>query len=91
MDIGQVIWFQRLRTFRLDFEARTKFLSQILFRRGYKKGPLQRQFSKAVEKYIVEFQKWALPIDFKAWFDDIVSTDSNINLDSQISQEILLV
>jgi len=93
---GQVIRFQRLCTFRLDFEARTKFLSQILFQRGYKKGPLQRQFSKAVEKYIIEFQKWALPIDFKVWFDNIVSTGSNISLgsninaDSQTSQQTLL-
>ena len=31
------------------------------------------KFSKAVEKYILEFQKWEIPIDLKSWFNDIVS------------------
>ena len=69
---GQVVRFQRLSTFREHFEERTKFLADILIARGYKRGFLQKQFCRAVNKYISEFQKWALPLDISAWFSQIV-------------------
>ena len=59
-------------TFREHFEERTKFLADILIARGYKRGFLQKQFCRAVNKYISEFQKWALPLDISAWFLQIV-------------------
>ena len=69
---GQVVRFQRLSTFREHFEIRTKFLADILIARGYKRDILQRQFCRAVDKYISEFQKWALPLDISAWFFQIL-------------------
>ena len=51
---GQVIRYQRLTSFKVDFEARTKFLADILLARGYNKKILCSRFSKAVEKYISE-------------------------------------
>ena len=70
---GQLVRFERLCTLRIDFENRTNFLARILMDRGYKRNILKRQFCKAVEKYVMEFQKWALPFSFPAWFDSIVS------------------
>ena len=70
---GQVVRYQRLTSFKVDFEVRTKFLADILLARGYNKKILCSKFSKAVEKYILEFQKWEIPIDLKSWFIDIVS------------------
>ena len=69
---GQVVRFQRLSTFREHFEERVKFLAGILLARGYKRDFLQKQFCRAVGKYISEFQKWALPLDISAWFLQIV-------------------
>ena len=54
-----------------DFEERTKFLLDILVGRGYKMDLLRREFSKAVEKYISEFQRWTIPVNFSSWFDKI--------------------
>ena len=72
---GQIIRFQRLTSFRSDFENRTKFLADILLARGYDMGTLRRQFCRAIEKYTSEFQKWALPLDLVQWFQQIVRPD----------------
>ena len=69
---GQVIRYQRLTSFKVDFEVRTKFLADILLARGYNRKILCNKFTKAVEKYILEFQKWEIPLDLKSWFIDIV-------------------
>ena len=68
---GQVIRFQRLCSFKVDFEIRVKFLATILQNRGYKLAYLQRQFCRAVDRYISEFQRWTLPLDLRSWFSDI--------------------
>ena len=68
---GQVIRFQRLCTYRGSFEERVCFLANILIQRGYVKNLLKNQFCKAVEKYLVEFQKWAIPSRFDQWFFEI--------------------
>ena len=70
---GQVVRFQRLTSHRVDFEVRVKFLYDILRDRDYSKRRLKGQFCKAVERYLVEFQKWSLPLDFQAWFYLIVN------------------
>ena len=80
---GQIVRFQRLCSLRKDFEERSKFLLDILIDRGYKRGLLKREFCKAVEKYLGEFQKWILPVDFKNWFD--LLSNSNYDLPSQDS------
>ena len=69
---GQVVRFQRLTSHRVDFESRVKFLADILIGRNYLKRYLNRQFCKAVEKYLVEFQKWPLPPVLSIWFDNII-------------------
>ena len=58
---GQMVRFQRLCTFRGDFEARARFLLDILKGRGYKLGLLSRQFTRAIGKYISDFQRWDIP------------------------------
>ena len=82
---GQIVRFQRLCTFRSGFEERTKFLAVILISRGYKDRHLCALFCKAVEKYICEFQKWALPLCFNSWFISILNLDAGlVNQDSQL-------
>ena len=68
---GQVIRYQRLCNFLSGFEERTKYLLDILKERGYDVDRLGREFCKAVECYISEFQKWVIPLDFNKWFIDI--------------------
>ena len=68
---GQVIRYQRLCNFLSGFEERTKYLLDILKERGYDVNRLGREFCKAVECYISEFQKWVIPLDFKKWFINI--------------------
>ena len=70
---GQVVRFQRLTSHRVDFEFRVKFLADILLGRRYIRGELKKQFCRAVEKYLVEFQKWPLPSVFSIWFDNIIN------------------
>ena len=69
---GQIIRFQRLCSNLIDFEERIKFLANILLTRGYNKKLLQKQFCKAIEKYIEEFQKWVIPLRFDNWFREIM-------------------
>ena len=69
---GQVVRFQRLCTYREDFELRTRHLLGLLKERGYRVDFLGRQFCKAVNKYISDFQSWELPSNIEAWFRSIV-------------------
>ena len=70
---GQIIRYQRLTSYRIDFEVRTRSLANILLARGYDKNRLRNQFSKAINKYMVEFYKWAIPLNLPLWFDQILS------------------
>ena len=45
----------------------------MLIARGYNRNRLKNQFSKAVNKYIIEFYKWDVPSDLQLWFDRIMS------------------
>ena len=65
---GQLVRFQRLCTYKEDFEFRTRHLLDLLRNRGYEVGLLGRQFCRAVDKYISDFQKWELPSDIREWF-----------------------
>ena len=76
---GQIVRFQRLCSYRQDFEVRAKFLLDILINRGYKLHLLRRQFCRAIEKYISVFQKWDIPLNFKSWFDDISNSNSGLS------------
>ena len=63
---------QRLSSYKADFEVRVKFLADILLVRGYDFRLLRRQFCRALDKYVSEFQKWALPLNLVTWFNQIV-------------------
>ena len=69
---GQVIRIQRLTSLVEDFEARVRFLADILIKRGYCKKSLQKKFSRAIDRYGKEFQKWSLPQDTRYWFFQII-------------------
>ena len=79
---GQVIRFQRLCNYQSDFEERVKFLLDTLLGRGYNFGMLKREFCKSVNKYISEFQRWAIPLDFDKWFINI-----SRNIPSSVSSQ----
>ena len=68
---GQMVRFQRLCTYREDFETRARFLLDILKDRGYSLSLLGRQFSRAIGKYISDFQKWEIPVSIEGWFRNI--------------------
>ena len=69
---GQVIRFQRLTSFRENFEARVRFLASILLNRNYRLNALQVQFCRAIDRYTSEFQKWTIPQDLRSWFREII-------------------
>ena len=64
---GQMVRFQRLCTNREDFESRAGFLLDILRHTGYKLGLLGKQFSRAIGRLTIEFQKWKIPVDSVRW------------------------
>jgi hypothetical protein len=59
---GQVLRYQRLCSTRLDFELRTSLLAEGLMLRNHRRGKLQREFCRVVQKYLGEFYKWVVPI-----------------------------
>ena len=73
---SQIIRFQRLCSDISDFEQRTKHLGLTLKNRGYKLTHLERQFCKAINKYVREFQKWAIPLNLNNWFRQIFNEQS---------------
>ena len=68
---GQMVRFQRLCTYKEDFETRARFLLDILKGRGYSLDLLGRQFSRAIGKYISDFQRWEIPVSIEGWFRNI--------------------
>ena len=65
---GQILRFQRLCMIRSDFEDRTRFLVGTLMNRKFDKGKLMKEFCRVIGKYLVEFQKWQIPINIPHWF-----------------------
>ena len=43
----------------------------ILKGRGYSLDLLGRQFSRAIGKYISDFQRWEIPVSIEGWFRNI--------------------
>ena len=68
---SQIIRFERLCSFRHDFEFRVLHLGKILLSRDYALRRLERLFCKAIGKYAREFQKWSLPPDIRYWFRNL--------------------
>ena len=77
---GQIVRFQRLCNFISDFEERTRFLLNSLLERGYKFNLLRREFCRVIEKYISEFQRWPIPVNFMIWFNNIYNNNNNNNI-----------
>ena len=69
---SQVLRYQRLCSYRIDFEDRCKQLVTILKTRNYELGRLRKEFSRVIEKYQIEFMKWELPQDIASWCIEIV-------------------
>ena len=82
---GQIIRFQRLCSDRSDFELRTRHLGLILKDRGYELKRLEREFCKAISKYVREFQKWAIPDNLNSWFKNILNDQTRITLPQPVS------
>ena len=76
---GQIVRFQRLCSFKHHFEERACFLLKILLERHYNLKFLKREFCKAVEKYISEFQRWAIPVSIHEWFEGLASRINSNN------------
>ena len=72
----------RLCSHRVDFEERVKLLTNSLTNRDYKFSRLRHNFCQVVSKYISEFLKWEIPINFGKWFNRI---NSNYNHGDSIS------
>ena len=71
---GQVLRYQRLCSFRGDFEDRVRILADELLNRGYNRGKLGHQFCRVIGKYMAEFQKWQVPINISNWFNHILTS-----------------
>ena len=64
-------------------------LAEELIGRGYNRGSLGSQFCKVVGKYSAEFQKWQVPVNISAWFDQILNPSPNTNRpDPQIPRHV---
>ena len=54
--------------------------------RSYNLSLLKREFCKAIEKYVSEFQKWVIPVNFGQRFDFI--NLGNLSNEQSVSQII---
>ena len=87
---SQILRYERLCSFLNDFEHRVKTLGDMLIDRGYDKELLGREFTKVVETYRQEFEKWEIPTNIKIWFDNIMNPQiNNITTGSDIPNRIL--
>ena len=80
---SQVLRYERLCSFQLDFESRVRSLGVFLLKRGYRLAVLGREFVKVVRSYRTEFERWSVPTDSKRWFKYIITNlPSNTVTDS---------
>ena len=80
---SQVLRYERLCSFQLDFEFRVRALGKFLLKRGYRLAMLGREFVKVVRSYRTEFERWSVPTDSKRWFKYIITNlPSNTVTDS---------
>jgi hypothetical protein len=84
---GQILRYQRLCSYRVDFEDRCRKLAGELIGRSYNKDSLGVQFCKVVGKYSAEFQKWQIPINISTWFNRILNPDPDPDPDVNINPD----
>ena len=77
---GQVLRYQRLTSYLVDFEDRVRQLACILLGRNYIRSGLRRQFCKVISKYRSEFERWDIPTASGLWFDNIVITSNSLTI-----------
>ena len=77
---SQVLRYQRLCSDLFDFNNRVKILGDILIKRGYKRDLLCKEFIGVINNYKEEFERWELPIDGIAWFNNILTNTINNQL-----------
>ena len=77
---SQVLRYQRLTSYLVDFEDRVRQLAGILLGRNYIRGRLRRQFCKVISKYRSEFERWDIPTVSGLWFDSIVLTCNSLTI-----------
>ena len=74
---SQVLRYQRLCSFKKDFEDRVYSLGKNLEERGYSMTKLGKEFRQVVGKYKLEFEKWEIPINSLSWFKYIFTNPLN--------------
>ena len=74
---SQVLRYQRLCSFRQDFEDRVYLLGKNLEERGYSVTKLGKEFRQVVDNYRLEFEKWDIPINSSSWFRLIFTNPLN--------------
>ena len=77
---SQVLRYQRLSSYQVDFEDRVRLLADILLRRRYERNRLAREFRQVIGNYRLEFERWSIPADSQLWFNSIL-----LNLTNNIS------
>ena len=75
---SQILRYQRLCSFKHDFEDRVYSLGKSLEERGYKMDKLGKEFRQVVGNYRSEFERWDIPINSLSWFTAIFTNPSDI-------------
>ena len=75
---SQVLRYQRLCSFKHDFEDRVYSLGKSLEERGYEMDKLGKEFRQVVGNYRSEFERWDIPINSLSWFTSIFANPSDI-------------
>ena len=75
---SQVLRYQRLCTFRKDFEDRVYLLGKNLEGRGYNVNKLEKEFRQVVSNCRLQFERWDIPIDSLSWFKTIFTNPLNV-------------
>ena len=82
---SQVLRYQRLCSFKHDFEDRVYSLGKSLEERGYKMDKLGKEFRQVVSNYRSEFERWDIPINSLSWFTSIFANPSDIPPPSRLT------
>ena len=75
---SQVLRYQRLCSFKKDFEDRVYLLGKNLEKRGYSVTELGKEFRQVVGNYRLEFERWDIPISSLSWFKSIFTNTLNM-------------
>ena len=94
---SQIIRYERLCSYQIDFESRVRMLGKFLIRRNYRSELLEKEFKKVVKTYLSEFSRWDIPTNSKIWFNNIMTnhptnsitdSDQNPNNSDTLSQPL---